>query len=84
MACLWSDDVSALSPREFSDIAAENRAWGKSLREETRALVQARLEKTITREEYLAGRARANADSVECNRRRDLLARRQTSLSLPL
>ena len=77
MDSVWSDDVSGLSSRELSDVVAENRAWGKSLREGTQALVQARLAKTITHEEYAASRARANAESAECNRRRDLLARCQ-------
>jgi hypothetical protein len=71
----WSDGISGLSPREFSDAVAENRAWGKRLREGTQALVRARLAKTITMEEYAAGRKRSNEEATECNRRRELLAR---------
>ena len=77
MTSFWPDDVSGLSHRELSAMDAENRAWGKSLREGTQALVRARLAKTITLEEYAAGRALANVESIECNRRRDLLARCQ-------
>ena len=75
MASLWSDEIAGLSRRELSDMVAENRAWGKHLRERTQALVHARLAKTISLAEYAAGRALNNADSIECGRRRDLLTR---------
>jgi hypothetical protein len=71
----WSDEVSGLNPREFHDAVDENRAWGKRLREGTQALVKARLAKTITNEEYIAGRKLSNDEVAECNRRRELLAR---------
>jgi hypothetical protein len=71
----WSYEVSGLNPREFSDAVDENRAWGKRLREGTKALVRARLAKTITNEEYAAERKRSNDEAAECCRRRELLAR---------
>jgi hypothetical protein len=54
---------------------AENRAWNKRLREGTAALVNARLAKTITQEEYATSRQRGHEDSAECNRRQQMLFR---------
>jgi hypothetical protein len=78
VASLWSDNVSELSAQEFSDAINGNRAWSKRLREETQALVRARLAKSITREEYMAERKRSTDETAECNRRRDLLDRCET------
>ena len=75
MAPSWSDDFSGLSLEGLLKVMAENRAWNKRLREETMALVNTRLSKTITQEEYVASRQQANLDAAECKRRGDILAR---------
>jgi hypothetical protein len=54
---------------------AENRAWNKRLREQTVMLVNTRLAKTITQEEYAARRNRANHDAAECQRRAEMLVK---------
>ena len=72
--CLMStQDLAKLSLEEILEFLAENRAWKKRLREGTAALVNARLAKAITREEYAASRERANDDSAECKRREEML-----------
>ena len=73
MAPEWPDQLSGLNLDEFRRIAAENRAWSKSLRDGITALVTERLAKEITIEEYLAGRQRTAEDVAECRRRRELL-----------
>lgn len=73
MALLWSDDLSKLSFEEVLTVETENRAWRKRLREGTTAVVNARLAKSISQEEYAASRERASHDSAECKRRGELL-----------
>jgi hypothetical protein len=75
MDVLWSDDFSERSLEDVIASIVENRAWAKSLRERTTALVETRLAKTITKEEYDAGRQRATDDSAECKRRKEILCR---------
>jgi hypothetical protein len=75
MGLSWPEDLSVLSRGRVFAILAENRAWNKQLREGNLALVNARLAKTITQEEYAASRQRANADSAECRRRQQMLFR---------
>ena len=71
----WPDDLSGLSHQAVLDYMAENRAWNKSLRERTVALVNTRLAKTITKEEYASKRNRSNKDTAECWRRASMLVR---------
>jgi hypothetical protein len=71
----WPDDFSGLSDRVVLNYMAENRAWNKRLRERTVALVNTRLAKTITKEEYASKRNRDNNDAAECSRRASMLAR---------
>ncbi|HXP89279.1 MAG TPA: hypothetical protein VN841_31465 [Bryobacteraceae bacterium] len=54
-------------------IEVENRAWNKRLRQENTALVDSRLAKHISQEEYAERRQSANADAAECKRQRSLL-----------
>jgi hypothetical protein len=74
-APFWSDDLSGLSNQAVLNFMAENRAWNKMLRDGTAALVNTRLAKTITKEEYAARRNRTNKDAAECYRRAVMLVR---------
>jgi hypothetical protein len=71
----WPDDLSGLSDQAVLNYVAENRAWHKRLREGTAALVNTRLAKTITKEEYASRRNRTNQDMAECFRRASVLVR---------
>jgi len=71
----WPDDLSGLSQQAVLNYMAENRAWNKRLREGTVALVNTRLAKTITQEEYASNRERTNQDVAECFRRARMLVR---------
>jgi len=73
MAPVWPDQLTGINLDELRKVAAENRAWNKSLRDGITALVTERLAKQITREEYLAARQRTADDAAECRRRRELL-----------
>jgi hypothetical protein len=71
----WPDDLSGLSDQAVLNYMAENRAWNKRLREGTTALVNTRLAKTITNEEYASERSRNSKDVAECWRRASMLVR---------
>ena len=71
----WPDDLSGLSDQVVLNYMAENRAWNKRLRERTVALVNTRLAKTITKEEYASKRNHNNNDAAECWRRASMLVR---------
>lgn len=68
------DDLSRLTREELRDVAAENRAWGRRLREATTALVNARLSKSISQQEYSAQRQAAIQEAAEYMRRAELLS----------
>ena len=74
-APFWPDDLSALSNQAALNFMAENRAWNKRLRVGSAALVNTRLAKTITKEEYASRRKRSNQDTAECWRRASMLMR---------
>jgi hypothetical protein len=71
----WPDDLSGLSNQAVLNCMAENRAWNRRLREGTAALVNTRLAKTITKEEYASRRSQTNKDGAECYRRAVMLIR---------
>ena len=56
-------------------LQAENRAWSKQLRLEAQALVNNRLAKGISLEEYASSRLLAAESSAECRRRAATLSR---------
>jgi hypothetical protein len=70
---LWSDDLSGRSLEELLRAAIENGAWSQSLRLGTIKLVNSRLAKQISLEEYMVGRRIANDDAAECKRRKLIL-----------
>ena len=69
----WHEDFSNLSLEEVLDWQAENRAWGKELRLSANLLVNSRLAKNISQDDYVSRRKRAQEDTAECRRRADLL-----------
>jgi len=68
-----SQDFSGRSLEDVLRIEAENRAWNKRLRLETTALVDRRLAKQISQEEYTLLRRSASEDAAECKRQRTVL-----------
>jgi hypothetical protein len=74
-APFWPDDLSGLSNQAVLNFMDENRAWNKRLRAGTTALVNTRLAKMITKEEYASRRILTNQDAAECYRRASLLVR---------
>jgi hypothetical protein len=54
---------------EIFAVQAENRAWNKELRALASALVNTRLAKNISMEDYAASRQRATREAAECKRR---------------
>ncbi len=65
----WSDDLSAASLMDLASLQVENRIWGKDLRRLAQSLVESRLSKVISQDEYFHGRNRGQAEAVECHRR---------------
>jgi hypothetical protein len=66
---LWPENISAHSLDEIFAMQAENRAWNKELRALASALVNTRLAKNISMEDYMASRQQATRDAAECKRR---------------
>lgn len=66
---VWSEDLSMCSLEEILRTQSENRAWNKELRGRTNALLNSRVAKQISHEEYAANRQLGVADEVECKRR---------------
>jgi hypothetical protein len=70
-----ADDLSRMSHKHVLNVMAENREWNKRLREATSALVNTRLARTITQEEYASRRNDTNFDVAECKRRAGILVK---------
>ncbi len=69
----WPEDFSTCSLKEVLGWQAENRAWNKELRLKTNSLVNSRLAKDITQDDYLANRKLVHEDAAECKRRANIL-----------
>jgi hypothetical protein len=69
----WQDDLSECSLEDVLRRQAENRAWGKELLRKTNALVNNRLAKNISLDDYVADRKIAHEDAAEYRRRADIL-----------
>jgi hypothetical protein len=69
----WSEDFSGRSLQEVVALMTENRAWHKEIRRQTGVLVDSKLAKEISREEYCAHRQRFNDEVAECRRRTAVL-----------
>ena len=78
---IWSEDLSACSLEQVLQSQAENRAWHKQIRLQTAEIIERRLAKQITRDEYVEHRKVTGVDAAECQRRAsillDVLARKQ-------
>ena len=70
----WSDDLSKLSVNEITVLQAENRAWQRELRLRSTALVNSKLAKQISPEEYAVKRKISKDEADECKRRGSMLA----------
>jgi hypothetical protein len=65
------DSISALE--QALSRRDDNRAWSKELRNKSSSLVNSRLAKDISHEDYLMDRKRAQEDMTECRHRATLL-----------
>lgn len=71
----WPEKIEERSLEEMFRLQAANRAWSKQLRQEAQALVNTRLAKSISMEEYASSRQQAALHSAECRRRAETLSR---------
>jgi len=69
----WPEDFSTCTLKEVLGWQAENRAWNKELRLKTNSLVNSRLAKDITQDDYLENRKRVHEEAAECRRRANIL-----------
>jgi hypothetical protein len=68
-----SDALSANSLEQVLRAETENRAWSKTLRQRVTALLNSRLAKAISFEEYTVFRQQANKDAAECKQQGRIL-----------
>jgi hypothetical protein len=69
----WPEDFSTCSLKEVLGWQAENRAWNKELRLKTSSLVNSRLSKSISQDDYLATRKLVHEETAECRRRAGII-----------
>jgi hypothetical protein len=69
-----SDALSGNSLEQVLRAETENRAWSKTLRQRATALLNSRLAKTISFEEYTVSRQKASRDAAECKQRGRILS----------
>ena len=69
----WSEDFSQCTLIEVIALMDENRAWQKDLRSRSAALVESKLAKQISPEEYAAKRKIVKDDVDESRRRANIL-----------
>jgi hypothetical protein len=71
---LWcEEDVATFSLDQVFQQVVENRMWSKELRRKNNSLVNSRLAKEITQDDYLTERKLAHAEAEECRRRATIL-----------
>ena len=70
-----ADEVSMLSDAEIIRLRIETRAWSREIRRCMAELVNSRMAKQISHEEYTVSRAAAMDERTECDRRAALLNR---------
>ena len=71
----WSEDLSQRPLYEIVVLQEENRAWQRELRTRTANLVNSKLAKQISLEEYPVQRKVMKTDADECKRRPSVLVR---------
>jgi hypothetical protein len=69
----WADDFSACGLDELLRFQSENREWSKQLRQRTNALVNSRLAKNMSQDDYLAERKQVHEETAECRNRANIL-----------
>jgi len=69
----WPEDFSTCTLKEALGWQAENRAWNKELRLKTNSLVNSRLAKSISQDDYLATRKLVGEETAECRRRANII-----------
>ena len=69
----WTGDFSDCGLDEILRFQAENREWSKQLRMRTATLVNNRLAKSVTQDDYLASRKTIHEDTAECRARANML-----------
>jgi len=70
-----TDDLATLSQADLVRLRIENRAWSNELRRRMAALVNSRMAKKISHEEYSTSRKTAKDEMAECNRKMAMLGR---------
>ena len=70
---VWCEDFATASLEEVIQSQAANRAWSKELRVRSAELVNNRLAKLITQDDYLNHRKLMDHDAAECRRRSAIL-----------
>jgi hypothetical protein len=78
----WSEDLTGCSLEDVLSSQSNNRAWSKELRLQTAALINKRLAKDISRDEYMASRKLTDEHTAECRRRAAILLNRLALLSV--
>ncbi len=71
----WPEKIEERGLDELFRLQACNRAWSKQLRHESQVLVNSRLAKVISMEEYTSSRELAAQQAAECRRRAEALSR---------
>jgi hypothetical protein len=74
----WPDDLSSCTLEEIFTSEIDNRAWYKALRLQNTTLVNDRLAKTISQDEYNLTRRKTSEAAAECKRRGAILVREIT------
>jgi hypothetical protein len=69
----WPDDLSTCTLEEIFTSEIDNRAWYKELRLQNTALVNNRLAKNISQDEYASTRRQTTEAAAECKRRGSIL-----------
>jgi hypothetical protein len=73
MMALWREDLSGGTLEDVLSSQAENRAWSKQLRQKATSLINDRLAKNISQDDYLANRKLGREEASECRRRAAIL-----------
>jgi hypothetical protein len=74
----WPTDLSTCTLEEIFTSEIDNRAWYKELRLLNTALVNKRLAKNISQDEYTVTRRETTEAAAECKRRGAILVREIT------
>jgi hypothetical protein len=74
----WPNDLSTCTLEEIFTSEIDNRAWYKQLRLLNTALVNKRLAKNISQDEYTVTRRETTEAAAECKRRGAILVREIT------